>query len=358
MEDKIQIFDKFGNVVESGFWSDFCVDFDKHRIGAIPTRIKEWDFYQFQTGDWVIQSTIANCLVINMFQAGLFNVRTKERYEVCKILPHWPGSLNMEPDPTRCFSYNIHKPGFDFVMSNVYGHRVISVKAKTKELEEFSFEVEAGPQKQKSQKSAKSNTNGIAKGVSRDEKLLILHKFNESNKMFYLNYKENLFRGTAHITAKKVGSDRAFNMEKDDLAGVLDWGRGYWPYNNEWYWGNYSGTLADGKTIGWNLGYGFGKCPETENVLYYDGKAYKLGSVIATINHANYKSPISIVDDNEKFRLTLRFVYDNYTETKILWYRKWCHQVWYEANGTVTAGDKKIEITNKLVFFEHEENHW
>ena len=71
--------------------------------------------------------------------------------------------------------------------------------------------------------------------------------------------------------------DRVKKFYPETSLATLDWGRGVWTYHNTWYWGSASGQV-DGVPSGWNIGYGFGDTSAaSENMLFYDGKAHKLG---------------------------------------------------------------------------------
>ena len=62
-------------------------------------------------------------------------------------------------------------------------------------------------------------------------------------------------------------------FKPDDSLGNLDWGRGIWDYRSFWVWASASGFLPDGRTVGLNLGFGFGDTSKaTENALILDGR--------------------------------------------------------------------------------------
>lgn len=77
----------------------------------------------------------------------------------------------------------------------------------------------------------------------------------------------------AHGTVRLAGQDIDFT----DAWGVLDHGRGRWPYDTTWNWGAAAGR-TDGHTLGLQLG---GKWTEgtglTENALCVDGQLTKIG---------------------------------------------------------------------------------
>ncbi|MBE2999539.1 DUF2804 domain-containing protein [Nocardiopsis sp. HNM0947] len=77
----------------------------------------------------------------------------------------------------------------------------------------------------------------------------------------------------ARGTVRLAGNDIAFT----DAWGVLDHGRGRWPYDTRWNWGAAAGR-TDGRVLGlqfggtWTRGTGL-----TENALCVDGRLHKIG---------------------------------------------------------------------------------
>jgi hypothetical protein len=91
--------------------------------------------------------------------------------------------------------------------------------------------------------------------------------------------------------------------------GLLDWGRGVWTYDNVWYWGVAQGWQNE-QLVGLNLGYGFGDTSAaSENMIFVDGIAHKLGRVdfgIPTNADGSYRylEPWHVTDDEGRLELT------------------------------------------------------
>ncbi|MGA2489319.1 MAG: DUF2804 family protein [Anaerolineales bacterium] len=86
------------------------------------------------------------------------------------------------------------------------------------------------------------------------------------NRRFYYNRKINCLPAEGAI---KYGDDtEALNPQT--CSGSLDWGRGVWEYQSYWNWASSSGFLPDGRTVGLNLGSGFGNLSRAgENAQWY-----------------------------------------------------------------------------------------
>ena len=115
---------------------------------------------------------------------------------------------------------------------------------------------------------------------------------------FYYNTKINCMRAKGYCVVKGMH----MSFDESDSLGTLDWGRGIWTYKNTWYWSSLQTRLQNGKTFGFNLGYGFGDTSAaTENMVFMDGVAHKLDKVVFEIPQKNGKddflSPWTIHDN-------------------------------------------------------------
>ncbi|MEG0804350.1 MAG: DUF2804 domain-containing protein, partial [Pygmaiobacter sp.] len=184
--------------------------------------------------------------------------------------------------------------------------------------------------------------------------LVINVPFDQKSTQFYYNHKINCMRATGSVT---VGG-RVYTFDPADSFGLLDWGRGVWPFHNEWLWSNGTG-LVNGELFGFNLGCGFGNTTAaTENILIYRNRSHKLGCV--SIRHASdWLQPWQLTDDEGRLALTMTPTYDRTTTTKVLFIDNCCHQVFGRFDGTVTLDDGTVLVIDKLyAFAEHAVNNW
>ena len=187
------------------------------------------------------------------------------------------------------------------------------------------------------------------------DNLVLSIPFNEDKHNFYYNEKINCMTGSGFV--RKGGVEWLFD-EKDSF-GLLDWGRGVWPFHNEWYWSNGAGYI-DGKMFGFNLGCGFGNSDTaSENIIFYDGKTYKLSKTDFIVNTGDYMQPWCIRDKEGKLDLTLTPSFDRKTATKLLWIDNCTHQMYGKFTGTVKLSDNEgLTIDNIYSFAEHAVNNW
>jgi hypothetical protein len=186
------------------------------------------------------------------------------------------------------------------------------------------------------------------------ESMTIVIPINE--KRFYYNRKVNCMPTSGSL---RYGAIDEQLLPSESLAS-LDWGRGVWEYRSFWNWASASGFLADGRTIGLNLGCGFGDLSAaTENCLVLDGHIHKLDQVRFEYNALDYSQPWKF-RDNEG-RLCLDFVpfKDRAAKTNLGVIFSQVHQMFGRYSGFAIANDgERIEIEGLVGFAEEHQARW
>jgi len=177
---------------------------------------------------------------------------------------------------------------------------------------------------------------------------------------------------------------KTFEFKEGESFGVLDWGRGVWTYKNTWYWGSASGQI-DKVPFGWNIGYGFGDTSfASENMLFYDNKAHKLGQVTFNIPMKNkkyvtrggccgasgieactadliedYMSPWTFTSDDGRFEMDFVPIIDRASRTDVKLICSDQHQVFGRYSGKAVLDDGTvIRVRDFLGFAEKVFNKW
>ena len=170
---------------------------------------------------------------------------------------------------------------------------------------------------------------------------------------FYYNRKVNCMPAEGWI---KRG-DEQIEIHPANSLGNLDWGRGVWEYNSFWVWASASGFLPDGRTVGLNMGYGFGDTSAaTENALVLNGRIHKLAQVDFQYDSSNFKRPWKMTAPDG--RLALEFVpfVERVAKTDLQVLSSEVHQMFGRYHGTVQADDSEVIRLDGLVGFA-EEHH-
>lgn len=332
---KIQpLLNRNGTINHPGWASRMMFAYDPKLIRARPFALKEWDYYQICAGEYILQLTYGHVSYVANFAASLFSVNNGQIRVVSRMKPFPLRSLHMPQSPED--SGVLHARGKDyeicFAMDHTHRHLVFTAKDKTAGAIDIDIEL------------SKDQNN---------DKMVIATPFSNPNQ-FYLNCKENFFGVSGHA---QMGDLRVDFGERD--TAVMDWGRGVWPFSQEWFWGN--GTaFVDGDRFGFNLGWGFGDLSNaTENMFFWNGKAVKLGALHVEYDPKDCMAQWRFRDETGSFDLTMTPVYDHFTHTDIAWIHTQCHQVHGRFNGYVVLPDgERKEIRDVLAFCEHAVNRW
>ncbi len=331
---QVKLLNERGEIVSPGFSKKMLYEYNRENVKAGPFSLKEWDFYQITTRDHVLQMTIGHVSYVASFSAVLFSLKTGERRSFARMKPFPLRGMDMPADPEQPNTVQTEGRDFSMRFETKTGERVLTLRAKDAKLGNVDIFI--------------SLTND-----PENEKMVIATPF-ENKRQFYLNYKENYY-GTQ---GSAVFGDVRFETGPDDTA-LLDWGRGVWPFAHEWFWGNGSAFLNDGR-FGFNIGWGFGDLSNaTENMFFWNGKAYKLGALKVERDPGNYMTPWHFRDDTGCFDFTMTPVRDNFTQTRIAFIRTQCHQVFGRYDGFAVLPDGgRIEVRDLTAFCEHAENRW
>ncbi len=181
-------------------------------------------------------------------------------------------------------------------------------------------------------------------------------------------WSERRFQYTSKHQARPVLGSFAVGDERYDLGagghpawGVLDIGRGRWPYRTRWNWGSGAGRIADGRTIGLQLGgrwtQGTGA---TENGIIVDGQVIKLGEELTWTYHWDEPmAPWRVTAPDGTLDLTLDPRFDRHARTELLVLGTEVHQVFGRWRGHVPGPDgTRLEIEGLLGFAEESRSRW
>ncbi len=313
-----------------GWASEGLLQYNRKAIKAPFYRIKEWDWYQINTDHLALQFTYGHASYAGQVGVMLFDfIKGEPLYQKDLILPLPFSSMKLGSNAEKDGVLQYQKKGV-----------LLRIETKNQEYhilfkdEHFSVDVQL---KRLTPKS-----------------LVINIPFDENPKAFYYNQKINAMEAVG--TAKLADKEYTFTSTK--AWGLLDWGRGVWPFSNQWYWSNASGLLKE-KVFGFNLGCGFGNTSTaTENALFYEGNIHKLGKVFFDVGES-YMDPWHLHDEEGRLDLTLTPTYDRETKTKVLWIDNNTHQMFGYFNGTVTLDNgEKLQVENLVGFAEHAVNNW
>lgn len=173
---------------------------------------------------------------------------------------------------------------------------------------------------------------------------------------FYYNTKINCLPATGRVQY----GDWVEELRPDACLGALDWGRGVWEYRSFWNWASASGFLPDGRTVGLNLGRGFGDLSRaTENAIILDGRVHKLGDVGFDYTSGEYMRPWCFRDDAGRLDLTFTPFHDRTARTNLGLIFSEVHQMFGRYSGHAVLDDgQTLEIRDLVGFAEEHRARW
>ncbi len=300
-------------------------------------RTKRWDYWAVLTDDLVLSCTYADVDYIGIAAVWWCDLRTGESGAKDVIVPAARGfSL---PDRPGTAPLRHHGQGLDLeLVDDAEGTRLAaSWTAKDGTPTAFDVHVALPPD---------------------HESLNVV-----------IPWSDTLFQYTSkHQARPAVGTftmgDRVEQVGGDagQAWGVLDVGRGRWPYSTRWNWGGGAGRTVDGSsTVGiqiggmWTEGTGF-----TENGVIVDGRLTKVGAELRwDYSWDEPMRPWRVVDPDGHLDLELTPRYDKHTGTNALVLRTEVHQVFGTWAGTVTTADGTThEVDGIPGFAEESRSRW
>lgn len=175
-------------------------------------------------------------------------------------------------------------------------------------------------------------------------------------KRFYWNRKINCLPASGTIT---YGGDTE-TLTPTTSLGSLDWGRGVWEYQSFWNWASASGFLPDGRTIGLNMGMGFGDLSKAgENAFILNNCIHKLEQIKFDYTSGDYMKSWKFTDTENRLNLTFTPFKDRLAQTNLGIITSLVHQMFGHYNGfVITDEGEKIEIKDLIGFAEEHHAKW
>ena len=328
-----------GDLTEPGWARSLLPVYRRSDIRVSPMRIKEWDYYLITDGHVGLALTIADNGYMGLDSVSFldFDEGWEQTKSPMRLFPMGKTGL---PESSADGASEIARGGYAMAFYHEDGARRLSFH-----MDRFL--------------DGDAIEGIVTLSGAPEESMVIATPFDKPGH-FYYNQKINCMRAEGWITLGK----RRIELTPDRFFGVLDWGRGVWTYHNTWYWGSASGEL-DGVPFGWNIGYGFGNtAAASENVLFYDGRIHKLGTVEFHIpkdekGRNAYLNVWNFTSDDNRFYMDFTPVLDRSALTSAIIIKSDQHQVFGRFTGRVTLDDGTVlPVRDFFGFAEKVENKW
>ena len=333
------LLDEKGNLAEAGYAFDLVKEYNRKKIKGLKSRIKEWDYYYIGDRDFGVALTIDDNSYMGLVSVSVLDYKNKT--EVTKSYMSWLtfGEVGF-PSSSKEGDVFWESKKYSMFFKNKNGKRQLICSMKNvRKGEDFECQIALEP--------------------TLDKSMVIATPF-KKKRHFYYNQKINLLSATGFF---KLGKER-HQFKKDQTLGVLDWGRGVWTYSNTWYWSSLNAFTPEGHRIGFNLGYGFGDTSAaSENMLFYNTKAYKLEDVKFNIpvdenGKHEFLKEWTLKSESGDIDLVFKPIIDRHANTNALIIQSNQHQVFGYFSGKFLVEGKEIVLDNLLGFAEMVKNRW
>jgi hypothetical protein len=194
------------------------------------------------------------------------------------------------------------------------------------------------------------------------ESLNVVVPWSETRFQFTSKHQARPVAGTLTVGERVV----RFGDDGQEAWGVLDVGRGRWPYRTRWNWGGGAGRAraaggGEGPVVGiqigakWTEGTG-----ATENGILVDGRLEKIGEELDwDYSWDEPLRPWRVRSAAGDLDLTLAPRHDRHARTEALVLRTEVHQVFGRWTGTVPDGaGGRLEVDGLVGFAEESRSRW
>lgn len=334
-----RLLNSHGELIQKGYATSPILDYQRRDV-ARKLRLKEWDYYLVYNKNDAIAVTVGKSnafLLISVTFIDLLN-RIEKTKSAVRIVPNHKLTLPESSDIGNIV-YQDNSIHVAFFHRGNLREIYLNMKAfdHDKDLEVF-MRLFNEPR----------------------DSMVISTPFKEDRKAFYYNNKIIGMNasGTIHY------NNRTISFTPEDSFGLLDWGRGVWPYRTTWYWGAASG-MVNGDLFGFNLGYGFGDTSAaTENMLFFNGEASKLDDITFHIprdeyGNFDYLSPWKVTSSDLRFEMNFEPILDRSVSLNAVILSTNQHQIFGKFSGYAILDDGTIIIVNDFLgFAERVVNKW
>ena len=335
------------NLSQIGYAKTLIVDYNPEKIRVYPfkflnrLRLKEWDYYGVTTKDFFFSATVSNIGYLGLVFVYFIDFDSRKMIEKTVVTPFGMGCVLPKTSETGDIVFR--KRGISIAFLRENERRIIKIDWKqfNKGADLFAELVLYQP--------VDMDSIALVTPIGKE-------KFFPFYNRFYYNQKTNCMPAEGQIAL----GDKRYVLTKNDALATLDWGRGVWAYKTFWNWASASGFLKDGRTVGLNLGTGFGRqVSATENCFFIDGKMTKLGYVYIDYDKSDYMMPWRFTSQDGRLKLSFDPFFERVAKINLGLLKSEAHQMFGTYYGRLFATNgERIEISNLIGWAEEHRARW
>lgn len=334
-----RLLDKHGKLKQKGYATVPLLKYRRKDV-AKKSRLKEWDYYLIINKEYALALTVAKSLNLVLINVTLIHLKSKTIKAKTSVKITSARSFRM-PESSCRGDVIIKKKNINLAFRLEDNIRILLLNHK-----DFRGQSDL-------------DLSLVLYNEPKDS-MVIGTPFKEDKRDFYYNRKIVGMRVSGYV--RYQNHTELFSPVSS--FGILDWGRGVWPYKTTWYW-SAGQSMINGRIFGFNLGYGFGDTSTaTENMLFYDGIAHKLTDVTFHIPKDkkagyDYLKPWTITSSDHRIEMIFVPMLDRSTNLSAVVLSTNQHQVFGYFSGTAILDDgTMLHIKDLLGFAERVVNRW
>lgn len=328
-----KLLDQNGNLLQAGYNTSLVKEYRRSSIKKSKLRIKEKDYYYVGNSKIGLGLSIADYSYLGIVTISIvdFENKTHKTKRVISLFPM--GKTNLS-QTSKIGNVSVRNRKLDIRFLNDGKKRQLVCKLKNFDKGQiFSCDVLLYNEPSES----------IVTAIPFEKKT-----------QFYYNQKINCLKASGKVS---VGT-KTYDFDSEPTFGMFSWSRGVLPYSTTYNWSTASGLTKDGRTVGFNLGYGLGDTSyATENMLFLNGKSCKTEQVTFHISKDDdgkndYSAPWTFSSSDKRVNLTFVPSAEGVTNINLLILKVLSRKVYGKFNGTITFNDEVVEIKNLPGFVE------
>jgi len=318
------LFDNNGFLIQDGWARKPILRYNRENVRTKWYRLKEWDNYVIHPPEYNFGVTIADVGYMGLVTFEIINYKEQKVYSGGLNKFFTKGRWNL-PLSSEKGDIEFHHETFDLKIERLPNKRIITVNYPAFAEKGLNGKVTLY------QDAAKDS---IVK-VNRYKKKSL---FYYSDKVVWMPAEGKIFLG-----------DVSYEFTPKNCYGRLDWGRGAWPYNINWYWGAAAGKTQDGREIWFSLGHSYDDPAfHDKNMVGYDGKGHKLGPIKFHVPK-DLKDPWQFTSEDGRFEMTLKPIFYHPSKRNLIIISSNSTLIYGFYTGTVILDDgKKIHVDNLM----------
>lgn len=323
------LLDDNGDVTESGYAYSPLKRYDRTKIKAPKTRIKEWDYFMVTTDDFAVAFTLSDQTYMTLDTIGFMTFGNDASAKTLRHASLLRDSRSYAA-PGEAVNHAVKNKKFGITVQT--RDDIIHITAQSDNF--FGEPLNCY----------------LMLNKEPCDSMVIVTPFSKRG-YFYYNQKINCIDAEGMI---RIGR-KEYPVKRGEAFCCYDCGRGAWTRRNRWYWATCS-TVIDGKKVGLNLGYGFGDTSAaSENMVFVQGKATKLGDITIKIPVKRGKEDYMGGDwriEGDGVSLTLKPIVVRSDNINAVFAYTHQNQTFGRLFGTVTAGDDTLEFNGAIAACE------